>query len=98
MMSTATNTSPIPLAEFQSAIDLSAHGAGLGRWCPAVNLYDVHTIPLTFVRQLTDKLSERRVAYRLGQVMIAPHATHVQVLDEYRTHLAIVREFMRDLV
>ena len=97
-MSAATNTSPIPLAEFQSAIDLSAHGAGLRGWIPAVNLDDVHTIPLTFVRQLTDKLSERRVAYRLGQVMIAPHALYVQIFDEYRTHLAIVREFMRDLV
>ena len=98
MTSAATYTSPFTLAEFQSAIDLSAHGAGLGRRCPTVNLYDVHTVPLTFVRQLTDKLSERRVADRLSQVMIAPHAAHVQVLDEYRTHLAIVREFIRDLV
>ena len=98
MMSAATYTSPFPLTEFQSAIDLSARGAGLGRRCPAVNLYDVHTVPLTFVRQLTDKLPERRVADRLCQVMIAPHAAHVQVLDEYRSHLAIVRQFMSYLV
>ena len=98
MMSAATYTSPITLTEFQSAIDPSACGAGLGRRCPAVNLYDVHAVPLTFVRQLTDKLSERRIADRLCQVMIALHTTHVQVLDEYRSHLAIVRQFMRDLV
>ena len=98
MMSAATYTSPIPLAEFQSAINPSACRTGLGRRRPAVDLHDVHAVPLTFVRQLTDKLSERRVADRLGQVMIALHTTHVQVLDEYRSHLAIVRQFMSYLM
>ena len=98
MMSAAAYTSPIPLAEFQSAIDPSASRAGLGRWRPAVNLYDVHAVPPPLIRELAQELPERRIADRLCQVMIALHSAHVQVLDEYRSHLAIVRQFMSYLV
>ena len=98
MASAATYASPFPVAEFQRPVDRSAHGAGLGRRHPTVNLHDVHAVPTTLVRELTHKLTERRVADRLCQVMIALHTAHVQVFDEYRTHLAIVRQFIRDLM
>ena len=98
MTSTATFTSPCTLTEFQSATDPSTNGTGLRRRRPAVNLHHVDAVPLSLVRQLSDELAESRVTDRLREGMIVHHAAHVQVLDEYRTHLAIVRQFMRDLV
>lgn len=98
MMSAATYASPLPVAQRQAVIDLPAHGTTLRGRRPATNLDDIHAVPMTLVRQLTDKLSERCVAYCLRKMMVAYHATHVQVFDEHRSHLAIVRQLMRDLV
>ena len=98
MMSAATYTGPVTLTQFQHGVDVAAMAARFRRRCPAVNLDDIDAIPPAFVRELTDKLSERCLANGLGEMMVTNHATHVQVLDEYRSHLAIVRELMGDLV
>ena len=77
---------------------MAAMAARFRRRRPAVNLDDIDAIPPAFVRELTDKLAERCLANGLGEMMVTNHAAHVQVLDEYRTHLAIVRELMGDLL
>ena len=98
MMSTATYIGPVTLTQFQHGVDVAAMAARFRRRRPAVNFDDIDAIPPAFVRELMDKLAERCLANGLGKMMVTNHATHVQVLDEYRSHLAIVRELMGDLL
>ena len=98
MTSTATYTSPCTLIERQRTVPVSTNVACLGRRCPAVNLHDVHAIPISLVRELPYELTERSIGNRLREMRVSLHAPDVQVLDEHRTHLAVVREFMSDLM
>ena len=98
MMGTATHTSPLSVAEFQATVYLSARGAGLAACGPTTNAHQVDAFPTALVLKNRIEPADARIRDAVGKMMITEHALHVQVLDTNRTHLAVVRQLMSDLV
>ena len=75
---------PLPLAQLQPFPDNPAGPTGLGRGKEPIDLHEVASVPRALVRQHPDKLAPSGIADRAGQLVIADHPEHVQVLDHDR--------------
>ena len=98
MNRTARHTRPIPVAEFQATVHLSAGGACLARCIPATDAYQVDAFPTALVLKDGIEPTYACICDAIGEVMIPEHTSHIQVLNTNGAHLAVVRQLMSDLV
>ena len=98
MNTAARHTCPLSVAEFQATVYLSAGGAGPAGCVPATDAYQVDALPAALVLKDGIEPADASICNTIGKVMVSEHTLHVQVLDTDRTHLAVVRQLMSDLV
>lgn len=98
MNRSARHTSPCPVAELQTTVHLSACGAGPAGCIPATYAYQIDAFPSALVLKDGIEPADARICDAVRKVTIPEHALHIQVLDADRTHLAVVRQLMSDLV
>ena len=98
MNRTAKHTGPLSVAELQTAVHLSASGAGPARRVPAADAYQVDTLPTALVLKDGIEPADACICDAICKVVISEHTLNIQVLDADRTHLAVVRQLMSDLV
>ena len=98
MNSTARLTCPLSVAELQTAVHLSASGAGPARRVPAADAYQVDTLPTALVLKDGIEPADACICDAICKVVIPKHTLHVKVLNTDGTHLAVVRQLMSDLV
>ena len=98
MNRTARHTAPLPVAELQTMVDLSARGAGPAACVPTADAYQVDAFPMALVFKDGIEPADARISDAVGEVMVSHHALHIQVLYADGAHLAVVRQLMSDLV
>src|SRR5579864_3735576 len=84
----AGRASPLPGGQAQAGEQVPARRAGLGRGVPAVDHDQAAPVPLALVLQLAAELAPAAVRNYAGQVPVADHPGHVQVLDHDHVALA----------
>lgn len=98
MNTAARHTGPLPVAELQTTVHLSASGAGLTTCVPTTNAYQVDALPAALVLKNGIESADARIRDAVGKMMIPEHSLHIQVLDTDCAHLAVVRQLMSDLM
>ena len=98
MNRTARCTCPLPVAELQTTVDLSARGASPAGCIPATNANQVDALPSALVLKDRIKPADARISDAISKMSVLEYSLHVQVLDADSTHLAVVRQLMSDLV
>ena len=98
MNAAARHTSPIPIAEFQMIVNLSASGASLARCVPTTDAYQVDAFPSALVLKDGIEPADTRICNAICKVVIPEHTLNIQVLNTDRTHLTVVRKLMSNLV
>lgn len=98
MNTAARHTGPLPVAEFQATVYLSAGGAGLAACVPATDAHQVDAFPTALVLKNRIEPADACIRDAVGKMMIPEHALHVQVLNADGAHLAVVRQLMSDLM
>lgn len=95
---TARYTGPLPVAEFQTTVDLSARGAGPAACVPTADAYQVDALPAALVLKNGMKPAYACIRDAVSKMVIPEHSLHIQVLDTDCAHLAVVRQLMSDLM
>ena len=98
MNRTARHTAPLPVAELQTTVDLSARGAGPAACVPTADAYQVDALPAALVLKNGIEPADACIRDAVGKMVVPEHALHVQVLDADGAHLAVVRQLISDLM
>ena len=98
MNRTARCACPLPVAELQTTVDLSTCGASPAGCIPATNANQVDALPSALVLKNGIKPADARISDAISKMSVLEHSLHIQVLNADSTHLAVVRQLMRDLV
>lgn len=98
MNRTTRHTGPPPVAEFQMTVYLSAGGAGPAACVPTTDAYQVDAFPAALVLKDGVEPADASISYTVGKMTVPHHTLHIQILNADRTHLAVVRQLMSDLM
>ena len=77
-----------PLGELQVPLYVAALTALLARRIEPISRYELDTVPMALVSQLSVKLIKALLLYSFGQVPVLHHAAHIQVLHDDKPWLS----------
>ena len=89
---------PTPLLQCQRLVNISATTTLLAAWLEAANLHEIDAVPFALVGKHRVEHAYSGIADVVGQVFVAYHTLHIQVLYTDRIHLVLVRQSIRYLV